>query len=98
MTRTRWILAATVVIIAATDPVAGSGPSADGPDTSGLVAMNRAPPRISRTALVIASKEYVRVSPSTTKSGSTSVIVYPASCSAVVKPASPITYADPPGN
>ena len=50
-------------------------PSADGPVTSGLVAMNRAPPRISRTALVIAANEYVRVSPRTTKSGSMSVRV-----------------------
>src|SRR5918994_1652034 len=64
-----------LVIIAATDPVAGSGPSADGPVTSGLVAMNRAPARMSRTARVIASNEYVRVSPSTTKSGPTSVSV-----------------------
>jgi hypothetical protein len=59
-----------LVIIAATEPVAGSGPSADGPLTSGLVAMNRAPPRISRIAFVIAVNEYVLVSPSTTKSGS----------------------------
>ena len=35
-----------LVIMAATEPVAGIGPSADGPVTSGLVAMNRAPPRI----------------------------------------------------
>ena len=63
------------VIIAATEPVAGSGPSSDGPVTSGLVAMNRAPFSISRIARVIASKEYVRVSPSTTKSGSRSVSV-----------------------
>ncbi len=34
-----------LVISAATDPVAGSGPSADGPVTSGLVAMKRAPPQ-----------------------------------------------------
>ena len=40
---------------AATEPVAGSGPSADGPVTSGLVAMNRAPARMSRIAFVIAS-------------------------------------------
>ena len=46
-----------LVIIAATDPVAGVGPSADGPVTSGLVAMNRAPARMSRIALVIASNE-----------------------------------------
>ena len=46
-----------LVTMAATDPVAGSGPSADGPVTSGLVAMNRAPARMSRIALVIASKE-----------------------------------------
>ena len=54
------------VIIAATDPVAGSGPSGDGPVTSGLVAMKRAPRPISRIARVIASNEYVRVSPRTT--------------------------------
>ena len=46
-----------LVIIAATEPVAGSGPSADGPVTSGLVAMNRAPSPISRIALVIDSNE-----------------------------------------
>ena len=34
-----------------------SGPPADGPVTSGLVAMKRAPPPISRIALVIASNE-----------------------------------------
>ena len=45
------------VISAATDPVAGSGPSDEGPVASGLVAMNRAPRSISRMALVIASKE-----------------------------------------
>ena len=45
---------------------AGSGPSADGPVGSGFVAMNRAPPSISRIALVMASNEYVRVSPRTT--------------------------------
>jgi hypothetical protein len=45
------------VIIAATDPVAGIGPSGDGPVTSGLVAMNRAPRPISRIARVIASNE-----------------------------------------
>ena len=64
-----------LVISAATDPVAGVGPSADGPVTSGLVAMKRAPPPMSRMALVIASNEYVRVSPSTTKSGPVSVSV-----------------------
>ena len=42
------------VISAATEPVAGNGPSADGPVASGLVAMNRAPRSISRMALVIA--------------------------------------------
>ena len=51
---------------AATAPVAGSGPSGDGPVVSGLVAMNRAPPAMSRIARVIRSNEYVRVSPSTT--------------------------------
>ncbi|MNW67460.1 hypothetical protein D3C74_460470 [compost metagenome] len=54
------------VIIAATAPVAGSGPCCEGPVVSGLVQMKREPPRIRRTALVIASNEYVRVSPSTT--------------------------------
>jgi hypothetical protein len=44
------------VISAATDPVAGSTPSADGPTTSGFVAMKRAPSRIRRIARVIASK------------------------------------------
>ena len=53
-------------IIAATEPAAGSAPSFDGPVGSGLVQMNRAPSLISRIALVIASKLYVRVSPSTT--------------------------------
>ena len=46
-----------VLISAATDPVAGSSPAALGPLGSGLVAMKRAPPMISRIALVIASKE-----------------------------------------
>ena len=45
-----------LVISAATAPVAGSAPSADGPVGSGLVQMNRAPSLISRIALVIASK------------------------------------------
>ncbi|CPU64936.1 Uncharacterised protein [Mycobacteroides abscessus] len=54
------------VIIAATAPVAGSGPSCEGPVVSGLVQMNRDPPSTRRIALVIASNEYVRVSPSTT--------------------------------
>ena len=63
------------LIIAATAPVAGRSPSGDGPVTSGLVAMNRAPPWISRMAWVIASNEYVRVSPSTTKSGCAAVSV-----------------------
>ena len=64
-----------LVIMAATEPVAGSGPSLDGPVTSGFVAMNRAPPKMSRIALVIAVNDYVRVSASTTKSGSISVSV-----------------------
>jgi hypothetical protein len=72
-------------------------PSGDGPVGSGLVQMNRAPRAISRTAVVIASKLYVLVSPSTTYSGSRLVRMYPALCSAVVSPASPITYAVPPG-
>ena len=45
------------VISAATEPVAGSGPSADGPVGSGLVAMNLAPAPISRIARVIAANE-----------------------------------------
>ena len=58
--------AVAAMISAATEPVAGSGPSGEGPVTSGLVAMKRAPPPISRIARVIASNEYVRVSSSTT--------------------------------
>jgi hypothetical protein len=45
------------LINGATDPVAGSGPSGEGPVASGLVAMKRAPRSISRIALVIASNE-----------------------------------------
>lgn len=41
------------VISAATDPVAGMGPSLDGPVASGLVAMNRAPVSSNRMARVI---------------------------------------------
>ena len=48
---------------AATEPVAGSEPSADGPVGSGLVAMKRAPASISRIARVSCENEYVRVSP-----------------------------------
>ena len=44
-------------ISAATAPVAGSGPSADGPVASGFVTMKRAPPPIRRIAFVIASNE-----------------------------------------
>jgi hypothetical protein len=51
---------------AATEPVAGSGPSGVGPMGSGFVAMKRAPPAISRIARAMCSKLYVRVSPSTT--------------------------------
>jgi len=51
---------------AATDPVAGSGPSGVGPVGSGFVAMKRAPPRMSRIACAMRSKLYVRVSPRTT--------------------------------
>ena len=54
------------LISAATDPVAGSGPSGVGPVASGLVAMKRAPETISLIACAIRSKLYVRVSPSTT--------------------------------
>jgi hypothetical protein len=46
--------------------VAGIEPSTLGPVASGLVAMNFAPPSISRIARVIALKLYVRVSPRTT--------------------------------
>src|SRR6185312_1603340 len=52
-----------LLIRAAMAPVAGSTPSVDGPVASGLVAIKREPARISRMALVIASKEYVLVSP-----------------------------------
>ena len=45
------------VISAATEPVAGSDPSGDGPVASGLVAMKRAPVSISRMARVMAVKE-----------------------------------------
>jgi hypothetical protein len=54
------------LISAATDPVAGSAPSGDGPVGSGLVAMKRAPASTSRMARVSRSNEYVRVSPRTT--------------------------------
>ena len=46
-----------VLISAATDPVAGRVPWGLGPLGSGLVAMNLAPPSISRMARVIASNE-----------------------------------------
>ena len=45
------------VMRAAIAPVAGSGPSAEGPVASGFVTMNRAPLPIRRIALVIASNE-----------------------------------------
>ncbi len=45
------------LISAATDPVAGRGPSGVGPITSGLVAMKRAPLVISRIPRVIRSNE-----------------------------------------
>lgn len=45
------------VMRAATEPVAGSEPSGDGPVASGLVAMKRAPRSTSRIAVVIASNE-----------------------------------------
>jgi hypothetical protein len=45
------------LISAATEPVAGSGPSAVGPVASGLVAMKRAPSPIRRIARVIRSNE-----------------------------------------
>ncbi len=54
------------LINAATEPVAGSGPSGAGPVGSGFVAMKRAPARTSRIACVIRTKLYVRVSPRTT--------------------------------
>ena len=44
------------LIRAATEPVAGSGPSALGPVASGLVAMKREPVAIRRIALVMLSK------------------------------------------
>jgi hypothetical protein len=68
------VLTADCTPVLLADPVAGIAPCWLGPETSGLVAMNRAPSSISRMAVVIASKEYVRVSPSTTYSGSRSVI------------------------
>src|SRR5256885_16308014 len=71
-------------ISAATEPHAGSAPSLDGTVASGFVAMNRAPELISRIAVVIASKLYVRVSPRTTYSGSWLVSTYPTACRAVV--------------
>ena len=55
-----------LVMSAATEPVAGSTPSADGPVASGLVAMKRAPLLIRRIALVRMSKLKLRDSPSTT--------------------------------
>ena len=45
-----------VLIRAATEPVAGSGPSIDGPVASGLVAMNRDPFAMRRMAWVMRSK------------------------------------------
>ena len=51
---------------AATEPVAGSGPSGVGPTGSGFVAMNRAPLATRRIAREMWSKLYVRVSPRTT--------------------------------
>ena len=50
-------LLVAVVISAATEPVAGRVPSGEGPDASGLVAMNLAPPSMSRIAWVIAENE-----------------------------------------
>ena len=43
--------------MAATAPVAGKGPSADGPVLSGFVARNREPADTSRIAFVIDSNE-----------------------------------------
>jgi len=54
------------LIRAATEPVAGSGPSGVGPIGSGFVAMKRAPAATRRIARAICSKLYVRVSPRTT--------------------------------
>ena len=51
------------LISAATEPVAGSEPSAEGPVGSGFVAMKRAPASISRIARVSWENEYVLVSP-----------------------------------
>jgi hypothetical protein len=50
-------LPVAVLMSAATAPVAGRGPSAEGPVTSGLVMMKRDPALMSRMARVIASKE-----------------------------------------
>ena len=47
----------TAVIMAATDPVAGTTPAGPGPVRSGLVAMNREPLRIRFDAVVSASNE-----------------------------------------
>ena len=44
------------LISAATEPVAGSGPSGVGPTLSGFVAMKREPAAISRIAWVMRSK------------------------------------------
>jgi len=49
-------LRVALLISAATEPVAGSGPPGDGPIGSGLVAMKRAPAEMSRIARVMASK------------------------------------------
>ena len=50
------ILPVAAVIIAAIDPHAGRVPSSEGPETSGLVAMNFAPPSMRRIARVRAWK------------------------------------------
>ena len=49
-----------------------------GPATSGFVAMKRAPPDTKRAAFWIMSQLKLRVSPTTTKSGLTSVTAKPA--------------------
>jgi hypothetical protein len=55
-----------LVMSAATEPVAGSGPNAEGPVGSGFVAMNLAPASMSRIPVVMVSNDQLRVSPRTT--------------------------------
>ena len=55
-----------LVIMAATEPVAGNRPSGLGPVASGLVAKNRDPASTRRHAVVIDSNDQVRCSPKMT--------------------------------